>query len=640
MPDFSFLFMIIFAGAAMGSFLYLVISYDNFKKIRILLSEKKACIRNISNSNDLPELQLAEIINSRCYIDHALLSDWSAQIAKILTNRKGLTPSDIWISAGNRLKAVKSRKASRSTDPYAAPEHFQTPYPDMERYSWLPDEKEDIYRIGRILSELRTLARGEAGIEFYSIVDRCLKKDSAKRYGSVRALRSALRRLEDSPFKIKWAMGARITAYAFASAAVIFPGISLMSGRSINYSTPTLVLSSNESAKLMLEHESSSGEKKWINANIEMTSTDYETARVVNGVAYGVNNGEAMLNGVYKGAAVSIKVLVKQLEPPPPGSGTALIENELVRVSQYYLNAGSISRFAGDTQALLNDAESTLDKAVFASPENMAVSADGTVYISDGEALRVIKDGTVTRLALKYTPRVIRCSGNDLYILTGPFVDENDGSRYSAIIKRSASGEEIVYKNNASLNEILDFIVSDQNVIYLLSRTRIASGTVLGKLGLSDHTIEHLYVIPDYASSMDMGSDSMIYITLAYEGEILRYDLKSGKMSLFAGNREEKAIIDGREERFYMPYRVKCHNNTLFILDSNVLRQVVVADGQPDVTFTAAGAAGPEYSREIRDTQSVESLILPFSRNADVVLLGNDILISDHKNRIIWKVPG
>ena len=643
MPDYLYTISIISLVSALGSVMYLILSHGSFMKNRLIKAEKDECLKKITLSSSThfftrytPEIRLSDIINKRHYISQALFLDWSEQIAGIFSKLRFLSPEDICISEKNRLKAAEPRESRNPNDRYAAPECFP-PYQGTGRYDWLHDDREDVYRIGLILSELKSISYGDTGKRFNTVINRCLEIDSAKRYKNARKLKSVLSRLERSEYNTKWAVITRRAVHAFVCAMIITFSASLFSGYNIkSFSTPTLVLSKNESAQLMVERKSASGISEWIDIDILVSSSDNETVCINNGEIYGAGEGSAVINGLYRGVPVSVNVLVKQPESPPIDLEYAVIEDELVRVSQYYKQTSDIELYAGDIEALLTNDELPLREAVFASPESMAVSADGTVYLSDGEVLRIIKDGVVKKSDFEFNPHILRCKGNDLYILTKPYLD-NDGRRCFMIIKLSENGEERLYVGDDS-NSVTDFIIDNNNDIYLLLEKRLLSGTVLSKLKSGDETVEYLYTIPDIALSMDKGPDSKIYISAAYSGEILQYDENTNELMVFAGNRNDKAIIDGRDPRFYFPYRIKYYDSALFVMDSNVLRQISISDGKPDVTFTVAGAAGPEFSREINEIQSASSFVLPFSRNTDIIVKNKDILISDPKNRVIWKV--
>jgi len=418
---------------------------------------------------------------------------------------------------------------------------------------------------------------------------------------------------------------------------IIVSHASFIIGYTNSFRTPTLVMSINGYAPLMIEKKTILGNSEWVDSNIRISDPGFKTVAVNDGLVQGIYEGTTVLNGLYRGVIpISINVLVTQPQTPP--IRYAMIEDEIVRVSQYFRQHARVELFAGDIDALITDDVMPVSDATFASPESMASDVNGIVYVSDGNALRIIRDGYVMQAELQYIPHVLRCIGDELYILTRPYWDEEN--RYIAIIKWNGNNMEKIYERYAPYGDVAtDFIIDDRDNIYLLLYNRFYSETELLKLSNEHEFLEHLYTLPFYASSMDKHSDSQFFISAPYRGEILLFDERSQEMKVFAGSYDDKGIIDGRDGRLYFPHRIRWHSNRLFVWDSNVLRQINIVNSEFDVIISLAGVVSSEQGNGVEGiSKDAHSIVFPFSRNADIVVLDENILISDPRNRVIWMV--
>jgi len=631
-----YILSIIGMTVAIGFILYLAISYRSFKKHRTYRSEKEEYITSLLLAYDTQMISLGEVISKQAFVNRVLVLDWLDQITKISSLRY-INLNNVFVSSGNKLTANLSQGRFQQNRLFVAPEEFPTLNASSNRYCWLHDEREDVFRAGLIFSELNSIAYGEISIGYSKIIDRCLEINPAKRYKNLRKLRSDLRQLEGSQYKAQQAVIRRRAICTLVFIMIFVSQASFVLGYASSFQTPTLVMSIYARAPLMVEKETALGNTEWIDSNIRISDPDFGTVAISDGFVQGMYEGTTVLNGLYRGIIpISINVLVTQPQAPP--FGYALIEDEHVRVSQYFGQHSRVEVFAGNTEALITDDELPVRDATFASPESMASDINGVVYVSDGNALRIIRDGYVKQADLQYIPHVLRCKGDELYILTRPFWDEE--RRYVAIIKWSGNNIEKIYERYAPYGDVAtDFIIDDRN-IYLLIYNRFYSETELLKLNNEHEFMEHVYTLPFYASSMDRHSDSQLFISAPYRGEILLFNKHSLEMKVFAGSYEEKGIIDGRDGRLYFPHRIRWHSNRLFVWDSNVLRQINMVNSEFDIIISLAGVVSSERGNSFDGLQDSHSIVFPFSRNADIVVLDENILISDPRNRVIWMLVG
>jgi len=621
---------------AIGFILYLAISYRSYRKHRMYRSEKEECITSLLFAYDTEMISLGEIIYKQTFVNRVLVLDWLDQITKISPLRF-LNLNDVFVSSGNKLTADIPIEHLQ-TGVFAAPEEFPTRDANIRRYCWLHDEREDVFRVGLIFSELNSIAYGEISDGYGKIINRCLEIDPAKRYRNLRKLRSDLHRLEGSKYKAQQVVIRRRAIYTLVFIMIIVSHASFIIGYTSSFRTPTLVMSINGYAPLMIEKKTALGNTEWIDSNIRIISDpDFRTVAVNDGLVQGMYEGTTVLNGLYRRVIpISINVLVTQPQTTP--FSYAMIEDEVVRVSQYFREHSRVEVFAGDREALITDDILPVSDATFASPESMAVDVNGIVYASDGNALRIIQDGYVKQADLQqYIPHVLRSIEDELYILTRPYWFEE--SRYIAIIKWNGNNMEKIYERYAPYGDVAtDFIIDDRENIYLLLYNRFYSETELLKLSNEHEFLEPLYTIPFYASSMDKHSDSQFFISAPYRGEILLFDVRTQEMKVIAGCYDEKGIIDGRDGRLYFPHRIRWHSNRLLVWDSNVLRQINIVNSEFDIIISLAGVVSSEQGDGIEGIHDAHDIVFPFSRNADIVVLGENILISDPRNRVIWMV--
>jgi hypothetical protein len=348
-------------------------------------------------------------------------------------------------------------------------------------------------------------------------------------------------------------------------------------------------------------------------------------ARVDGNRVSGLNAGETELTGRYRQKEITITVRVVE---PPDG---------LVNVSQRYETGHWAEILAGTAER--NRLDGALDAADFISPESVAQAEDGTVYVSDSGALRVMRGdrvGSVTVTPDYLTVHLVRCFKNSVYFLSNPW-EANDGGIYYGIIRLTDRGAEGLYIADARYTAVEDFDISEDGVLYFIDRNEGMGGVFLKTMDLSDvRDIRTLCELPWGVSALALDG-SAVYLANPETGVIQIY--RDGALGYFAGIENERAFVDGAAPLFYTPRRIRYADGFLYVWDFNVLRRIEADEGVAGECMTLAGMASPVYGLDIAEERvAAEDVVFPYGGGADFVLLDGRVLLTDPKHGVIWRI--
>ena len=369
--------------------------------------------------------------------------------------------------------------------------------------------------------------------------------------------------------------------------------------------------------------------------------------------------GETQITGKYRDKGIKLTVrVVKPLDG-------------LVDISHRYLAGRFVSLHSGtDVRERIDGA---LAQADFISPESISAAGDDVVYLTDSGALRKITEGRVETIELPISylsAAMVRCNGNDVYILTDPW---QEGDKYYYALVRLGFGLkadlepdlehgrnsnsnadlnlnsdydlepgrgmvlEAVYITDAVYSKIEDFDFDD-GLLYFIDRNEGLGGTFLKTLDLYDvEDIKTLCRLPDGASALSVSEDGSVYIGNSETGVILIY--RDDTLEFFAGLEGERAFIDGSSPRFYSPQRLEYRDNYLYIFDFNTIRRIEAANGVAGECITLAGVASPTFVTELdTTTTAAEDAVLPYGKLMDFAVTRDGVLLTDHKHGVVWRV--
>lgn len=624
---------------------------------------------------------IKEIKEKKNAFEPGLVLDWARQLCDIYSYLHNLPdspvyhldikPENIMVTHGERLVPVDfgiSKRVNDSSETiaavspkYAAPEQFgKTPDPKYKkiidaRFGQLPanltepDARTDIFSIGAVLFEL---AAGEiptvhnqpklkeaVSEDFAGIILKCIKTDPGERYQSIDEISADLQKL--SAEKTKTQKNILIRRFTAAMAAVFFilSGSSFAcggyiytkeAGATIGARPQYLTISLQQTSELKIEKQTpdgkttvlDAGELKW---NLQ---TDH-IAQIDGNRILGLNVGETVLEGKFRDKSISLVVNV--IEPMENG----------VDIAQRYESGHTVTLMGGTSKRGHIDGK-LAGGAEFVSPESIDITGDGVIYFADSGLLRKITDDTLTSIEIEpfyIVPRVVRCRQNEVYISTGEWED-TDGNYLYGLAKISDGGlAHIIYTADAAYTAIEDFGFSPaENRLYFIERSAGMEEVYLKIINL-DNT-EDIYTACKLAAgvkSLCFGGDGAVYLANFETGVIQYY--KNGELKFFAGAENKRAFIDGSSPLFYMPRRLKYSGGLLYIWDFNVLRAIKVENNAASDCITLAGEASPEFETEnIEKEYDAHSVIFPEGYYTDFAVAGTNVILTDPKRGLIWKI--
>ncbi len=622
---------------------------------------------------------LDKVLETRQKINQAIILDWAEQLAQVLNYLHNmepnpiyhydLKPSNIMVTHDNRLVLIDfgiskrfgedESEAVGVTYQYAAPEQLkhrisQKHMPVIEsrfgelpadRIYWNPDARTDIYSLGVMLFEFavgniptlqnQNTLKDMVSHELYTIINKCLIIDPTGRYQTAGELLIDLQKVKGSKIKMAKTLFMRKFASVSCAFAIFVSGGSLSSGYYIyakenaallDVEPEIVTVSLQQSSELAVKKQMPDGRIILLdNSQIRWSYSQDNVARIDGNRISGMNLGETELLGRYRNKAISLNVRIVE-----PMDG-------MVDISQRYQQGHIIKLYAGTTEREHNDG--ILGEAEFVSPESIAVSDDGTIYVADSGLLRRVRGDQVDSINFEpdfLTPNIIRCYKNEIYILTHEW-EEDDGVYYG-IIRLTNDGAEGLYMADAKFTAVEDFTFTPDGLICFIDRNEGAYGVFLKTLNPADvEDIKTLCELPKGTAGLTIDERGAVYLTNPETGAIQVW--YNGTLSYFAGVENEKSFIDGAAPLFYMPQNIKYKDGFLFVWDFNVLRRISIRDGVAVECITLAGEASPIFDFEIAETQQVtQDIILPNSKLMDFAVKDSSILLTDPKRGVLWWV--
>ncbi|MDR2751466.1 MAG: protein kinase, partial [Clostridiales bacterium] len=579
---------------------------------------------------------LRDVLDNRMTLSQGMLLNWLEQAAQALNYMHqmrpqpiyhlDLKPSNIMLTHDNRLVLIDfgiSRQADDSGDTvavtyaYAAPEQMKKKIPERlekliasrfgtippERVGWPLDARTDIFSLGAVMFELATgtlpTMEGMGKIhdhlskELADIIIKCMETNPADRYQSTSELLSDIKKAKLAKMSMARAILARKVAAGVAVVMTV-SSFSTLGGGYYVYAKESsailsplpqaVVVSLQQTAPILVEKRMADGTVAYLNdTQIKWELADSNIARVDAGRVSGLNVGWTELFGLYRNKEVSLEVKVV-----PP------LEN-LVDISQWYKLGGVVESYAGTAEREWIDG--AIASAEFVSPESVDVSDNGTIYIADSGQLRRITGGVVESVDFKpefLSPHMVRCFGDDAYILTDPW-QGNEEYRYALIKLGNGTGEgEAIYSADATYTSIEDFDFGPDGVMYAIERNAGVRQTYLKIIDHSTREVSTVAELDEGASALAVSDDGLVYIANSNMGTIQVF--KDGTLENFAGLAGERAFIDGQSPRFYMPQRIRWFEDCLLIWDFNTLRRIDARAGVAGECETLAGVASPDAS--------------------------------------------
>ncbi len=617
---------------------------------------------------------LAQVLQQQQQIKEGQIRSWGIELAQVLNYLHNLEtpiihcdlkPSNIMVTYDNHLVLIDFGIAKRQgsddraaglTYRYAAPEQFQGALAKSEtaeerfgklpvqQASWGIDPRTDIYSMGVILYELvmgnvptlttqRDIFR-VASSGLADVISKCLEIEPSHRYQSAKDLAEALENLN----KKQTAMARSLVMQRVASVCC---GLALVSGvgtsasgayinqvetRAIVTMAPSeAVVTEQQGVQILIQKETPNGKVEALEpSKVQWSYSDDNIARLDGDRLVGLNVGETTLHGTYRNKDISLHVTVTE----PVG--------EMVSVSLRYVEGIEVSVYAGNGERDFVDG--SLSTCSFVSPESM--SADGDrLYISDSGVIRILENGEVSSLYLEpgfLTADRVRSWDGDLYVLTGPW--ETDDDTYYGFIRITDAGAEFLFYTEAAWSIIPDFAFSSDGTLWFIWQNLGDGTTSLNKLDVQTQEVDRIADLPDGTSSMVFDEADNIYFAVPEKGIILRLRQGDTEWTYFAGVEGERNFIDGEVANFYCPTSLAIENNSLYVLDFDTVRRVVIEGAGARYVETLAGLPVEDTNPEIVLGKGCD-VVLGASELATLTINSDGkILLGDPKNSTIYGI--
>ena len=567
---------------------------------------------------------LNEVMSLENRIKESQICDWGIQLARVLRYLHtletpiihcDLKPSNIMVTYDNRLVLIDfgisrldgAGVVNGITPEYAAPEQFSDQVASSEiarrrfgsfppeAVSWKVDVRTDIYSTGVILYRLITGKLPEAGStgeiydhagrDFADVVLKCIETDPDKRFQTADELNDALEKVQQRKMSIpRVLLIQRIALICFvvtllggtvATASATYIG--KLENEAIISMEPTVIaVTQQQGTTLKIQKTGGFGGDKMLTpGDLTWTFDDKNIASVDDDRLVGINVGDTVLHGEYRGKTVELRV--KVTEPAV----------ELTEVSLRYPEGTMTKVFAGDGRRESLDGE--LLTSSFVSPESMAIWEDG-LYVSDSGSLRSVASDRVSGMTVEpfyLTVDKVRSGGGKTYILTGAWEDADEN--LYGIAEISGNEAKLVYVTQAAWSVTSDFLVDGEGMIWLVQSNLGTGVTGLYLLDPESREPEFQAELPEGSKCLAMDESGNIYVSVSEKGMIIRVPVGEKTWQYFAGVEGERNFIDGAVANFYEPTSLISYADRLYVLDFDTIRRITVENGAAAMTETVAG---------------------------------------------------
>jgi len=620
-----------------------------------------------------------EKVLSGVAMHESIVTDWALQLGQVLSylHKQGpilhldLKPSNIIVTHDNKLVLIDFGISRRNTDPaksigltlrYAAPEQFSekisiraadvvkkrfNTLPE-ERFSWNLDERTDIFSYGVVMFEMATGATptyanmGElkkyVSPMMCGLILKCLKIDPKERYQSIDELLVDLQahNSHTRPLMLKTLLMRKMAKYASVASIVLATtgfaaGMFLMRQElqaQISVDPHRIILSLHESSEIDISRFLGDNPRNMNPSNLSWEHTNNGIVQVDGTRIHGISLGSTVINGRYRNSQISMPVEVVE-----PMDG-------VVDIALRFRSGRIVELFAGSEYRARIDGVG--EEVEFVSPQSMAITDSGIVYIADSGRLRRISNidyangiigETINLQPAFLRVQTVRTDGNDLYALTSIWID--DDSEFFALLKVTEDSTQELHRFDARSIDIRDFYVSN-GLIYAIERNYGTNRTQLRTINPQNPEDTFVLIeLPEHTATITIGG-GRVFLADPENGIISYYE--NGSLNRLVGIEGRLAFIDGTAPLFYRPTALRYHENSLYVWDFNTLRKIELDNGI--LAITVAGIASPVYDLDFAKSELAEEIILPFSYLTDFIHTPSGILLSDPKRGVLWNVRG
>lgn len=298
-----------------------------------------------------------------------------------------------------------------------------------------------------------------------------------------------------------------------------------------------------------------------------------------------------------------------------------------------YAGGKTITTYAGHGARKRYD--STVDKMEFLSPESMDIADDGAIYISDSGAIRKISGGSSETVEFEpsyISSAIVRCYKNDVYFTTNAFENEN-GEKYYGIVKLSNGSADGIYITEAVYSKITDFDIDSKGNIYALIYNSGLEKNYIARFTGDD--MQFIVEVDDGFTCMAVDKNDNIYLGNSVRGSIYYYNTAANELNLFAGVDDNTRFVDGTDPMFFEPRSLFYNDNSLYVMDYNLLRRIEINNGNVALySETLAGKISTELKPQTADGKASDAEIAP-SYLMEIGVKDGKVYITDPVNGVL-----
>lgn len=274
--------------------------------------------------------------------------------------------------------------------------------------------------------------------------------------------------------------------------------------------------------------------------------------------------------------------------------------------------------------------DGTREKSSLHYAQSIYMTDDKELYIADSGILRkVSKDVTQT---LKMEPNnvklaVLRGYKNDVYALSTSYLSTDQGKVVS-LYKVEGNDLKEVLTQRIDKTKFIDFCLISANEVCLLKDNLETNKRMVEIFNRQTGKVTTSVAVDEKFNAMTASKDT-IYLANSVEGTIYSYDLETKTLELFAGQADTHQFIDGKTPLFGQPKMLKYANNSLYVIDYNLVRKISLSStGALEKCETAAGKATALINAQM-GTGKASELILSTVNPIDIAVNGNSLYITD-----------
>lgn len=607
-------------------------------------------------------IPLNRIMETQGLIPEKTVISWAKLICEVLIYLhtlstpiiyRDLKPHNIIITRDNRpvlidfgisreYKGTDRKDTVRAGTPlYAAPEQLT---------NGISDARSDIYGLGVTLHQLLAGCFPESGIDRLSqtnnkisknmnyIIRKCIEYSSEDRYQSVNELLSDLNNinkgiLDKKLRKINRIIIASSIIMSIISSSSIYYGVTDLKRENSAFLllTPQIMsISLNQTGSYKIEKKYSDGDKVDLKASdIEWKYLNPDIATIKDGKILPLKEGIAEFTGAYNEKPIKLTVLVnKRMDG----------FNE-INVNLKYIKNIDVYPFAGTGQhddLNGNAPDGPLKTAIIAEPTSLSFGKGGELYVADLNKLRFIKDGLIKTLEVgKEVDLVKTTSSGNIYFSVKPYENEKQQMVSEIYVLRN-NKPFLIYKDTESHFNISDFAFDSSENMYVLQQVS-TSDKILTKITFVDriNSRKKSEKYEEILESITFDKYDNLYVSSFDDGVIYKWNKVLKAFEIFAGKKGDRHFIDGTYNRFFSPRKIVTHGDYIYVIDGNILRRIVINNGNMVDVETIAGSV--ENSNKYLSSASSYTVFLSKPRDLAINING-DIFLCDSNNYRIWRI--